>query len=270
MFALSDQRHRRILVFDTLDPDVAGLALAPPAALGGIGAPLGLCIGAGHLLVADHARDLVWAVELSGSTWHTIGAATVDRPRAVAVSADGAVFVTDRHRLWRFDDVAGTNPTELIPPVAGVATLAVAVDTTTLYATTSDGRLRRSVDGGISWADSDLGGIRPAAPFGLFVAEDGTAIVCDAANRRVLAVDPAGTVTELLAATSAADDSLALPVAAVLAAGDVVVADAAWNRLRRYAMTGGPPVAAEYLNGRRHDGTYRFDRIGGLTYGELG
>ena len=91
--------------------------------------------------------------------------------------------------------------------------------------------------------------------------------MCDLANGRVLSPSAARQLGEHRAST--APTACCCPSAVAVAGDDLYVADAAANRVRRFALDHDDVEPAEYVNGRRADGTFRFDRIGGLAEGSF-
>ena len=237
MFVLTDLRHRRLLLVPALDAPAGALARVPPASIGPLTAPMAPVIRDGHIALADHGTDRVVVHTPSTNEWHAFP--TGPWPRSIAIDDNSAVYVAGR-RLERFDDLDGTNPTTIIDAGANAPMAVAATGVFDLDVTMSDGTLRRSHDAGVTWQSVDLQGAT-----------------------RTVHVSADNVVTTVI------DESSGLGlVSSMTATGNqLVVADIGWNRIRRYVFTLSEVVAADFLNGRRDDGSYLFDRVTGITEG---
>lgn len=214
--------------------------------------------------MADLEADRIVVVEPSTNTWTSF---ECERARSISVDSGGRLFAAGR-RLIRFDDLTGSGQTAIIeadPLTPSAVHVSRAIDASDIDVAMSDGTLHRSADGGTTWSVVDLAGAVPAAVSDLCRMDDGTVVFADLANRRVGAVAANGTVSTLIDETL----GLGLPSCLTSAGNQLFVADIGFNRIRRYVVTPSEVVAAEFVAGRREDGSYRFDRVTGIAEGEL-
>ena len=260
MFVLTDLRHRRLLLVPALDAPAGALARVPPASIGPLTAPMAPVIRDGHIALADHGTDRVVVHTPSTNEWHAFP--TGPWPRSIAIDDNSAVYVAGRP-LERFDDLDGTNPTTIIDAGANAPMAVAATGVFDLDVTMSDGTLRRSHDAGVTWQSVDLQGATRTAPTAIASTDDGGVFVSDLANRRIVHVSADNVVTTVIDENS----GLGLVSSMTATGNQLVVADIGWNRIRRYVFTLSEVVAADFLNGRRDDGSYLFDRVTGITEG---
>ena len=267
MIAITDQRSGRGLLLPALDADVAMQPLLPDASVGPLRVPLGLCVHASrYVAIADSGNGRIVVFDAASSTWSSFGAGTLASPRAVVPDGAGGLLVADTARVVRVVDQTGAAPSDVLPPADGSLPLAVAArNGTDIDVATADGRLRRTTDGGATWTDIALDGPSPARPVALARTATGATYVCDLGNARVLAVADDGSVTTALDERH----GVVLPTAVAVADRDLFVVDTGANRIRRFALHDDRIEPAEYVNGRRPDGTFRFDRVGGITLGSF-
>ena len=221
-----------------------------PAAAAVLNLPRAVAVtGDGDVLIADtdnqrirridHVTGVITTVAGTGRYGHggDGGPATAARlasPQALALAADGTVFVADTRnaRIRRIDPDTG-----IITTIAGT------------------GAPGDSGDGGPATA------ARLALPRGLTLATDGSVYVADAGAHRVRRVDPAGVITTVAGVGQrgctgdggpATDAALAAPSGlAVGPGGSLYIADAANNRIRRVTPAG---VISTYAgNGKMGD-----------------
>ncbi|MFF9642906.1 NHL domain-containing protein [Kitasatospora aureofaciens] len=250
-----------------------------PAAQAQLGFPAGLAVdAAGSVYIADHANHRVRRVGSDGVLETVAGdgrrgyggdggaaaAARLAFPAAVALDADGNLFVADEmnHRVRRVD------PAGVITTVAGdgsrgeagdggAATAAqlscpcsVAVDASgVLYVADAGNRRVRRVDGqGV--ITTVVAEPEPFLPTGVAVDADGVLHVADVAGRRVLRLDAQGALS-----TVAGPAGLEAPYGlAVDSGGTVHIADRNAHRVYRWTDDGPEPVAGCGVPGDEGDG----------------
>lgn len=233
-------------------PAPAAVSVAPPASgialfaggLGGFGTldasatsarfqqPLGVAVGSdGARYVSDGQNHTIRKISAAGEVTTLAGAAGVPgaadgsggtarfrNPGAIAVAADGTVYVGDRgnYTLRRI------SPAGEVSTLAGVAGVLGAVDGT--------------------GADARLG-----VSEGLVVASDGTVYFTDAGNRLIRKATPAGVVTTLAGSAGAAGSADGTGAAArfgqpagiaVDGDGNLLVADTVNHTLRKITPAG--------------------------------
>ena len=194
--------------------------------------PLGLAVdAAGNVLVADSGNHcirritpagvvttLVGTPGVAGSVDGAANSARFDTPSAVAVGADGTVFISDtgNHTLRRFDRSGR------------VSTLA-------------------GKPGGAGATNGLAAAARFNAPLGLAVSASGIVFVADSGNHLIRRIDASGTVTTLagVAESWGDEDGPAAtarfngPVGLALdSSGTLFVADALNHAVRRIAVDG--------------------------------
>jgi DNA-binding beta-propeller fold protein YncE len=271
MYLLSDQRFGRIVALLALDADALPQPLVPPAALGPLALPAGTCLDALHRLhIADPGNGRIVSFAFDTGAWTSFGDGAFPQVSDVAVDAQNRIYLVDGQRVLRVDDVDGSGQVELSGPASGRRPVAITVD--------RDGRLvivdaasrglLVSEDDGASWAPLGFpeGPEGPESrPVSVSPRRDGGVLVADLGGRRVVGFDGGGNASILIDST----DGLTSPIAAVEDEPGITVADAGPGWIRRYLPVDGRYVAADFVRGRRPDGTWRFDRVGGLTRGAL-
>lgn len=273
MLCVTDQRGASLTLVPDLDADGAITALRPPPSVGAMVKPCGLALDGSRVVVCDTGRDRLLVWEAATHTWTSVTPSSLTgglrRPMSVAATPDGGAYVAEAQRVVRVADLTaadGGGAVDVDVAAAGrrrVLVVALTEDGA-LAVARADGTVGFSNDDGATWTEVVLPGARIT---GLCAFAGGVA-AADLAGRAVWAVGAAGSPLRLLGE----GDGLVLPSAVAPVPGTaegLVVADIAWNRLRRYAFVGGAAVAAEYVNGRRADGSLRFDRLGGLASGVL-
>lgn len=169
----------------------------------------------------------------------------------------------------RIGDEEGDGLSEVFAPAPGRRPLAVCGrDGLEVDLCLEGGELARSVDGGKSWRTVGLPlGERTAVPLGITTAmmPGSASFVCDVANSQVLEVDADDTLRSVLDARH----GLLMPSALAMDGDDIIVADAAENRVRRFVSSSTGFAPAEHIDGRRPDGTLRFDQVGGIAIGSF-
>jgi sugar lactone lactonase YvrE len=242
VYVAEPQNQRvRLVAADGTISTVAGTGTRGFSGSGGpaVGArldgPRGVAVdAAGNLLVADSnnhrirrvlaATGVIEDVAGTGTAGSTDSAtatsATLNAPSALAVAADGSVYVADTggHRIRRFT-VGGAMTT-----VAGTGTAGA------------------GGDGGPATA------AQLSSPSGLALAADGTLLVADTGNHRVRSLSPGGTLSTLAGSGTpgfqgdhgpAVTARLTGPTAvAVTPAGVVLVADTGNHRVREVSTSG--------------------------------
>jgi DNA-binding CsgD family transcriptional regulator/sugar lactone lactonase YvrE len=190
--------------------DPAGLALAPD----------------GTLYIADLLGNRVWKRTASGELTAFAGTgdegfagdggpatdASLDRPRALALEADGDVLTADTDNNRIREVLHGSN---VIVTIAGSGDY---------YALKGDG-------GPATLA-------RLSLPWGVAVGRDGTIYVTDAGNGRVRSINGRGVITTLVRATLIAPAGVALS-----RGGDLYVVDLADHWLHEVHLAGGASAA---------------------------
>jgi glucose/arabinose dehydrogenase len=283
-----------------------------------LGAPRGVAVASdGGVYIADEFNNQVYRVSPAGVITTVAGslgpafsgdggratAAKLFSPLGVAVARDGSIYIADPGD----ERVRRVSSTGIITTVAGdgqsgssgdggpataaevdfPSAVAVAADGNLYVATEVDNRVRRVSPAGIittvagdgQYGSSGDGGPATAAeladPVSVAVAADGNVYIADAGNDRVRRVSPAGIITTVAGdgvrgsggdggpATAAELDS---PSAVAMAAdGDLYIATEVDNRVRRVSPAGiittvagdgqygssgdgGPATAAELAN----------------------
>lgn len=257
-----------------------------PGAISRFNDPAGLAVdAAGILYVADSANHCVRRIGLDGLVTTVIGrageagaadgttvTARLDSPSAVAVGADGTLFIADtgNHTLRRFRQgllttlagVAGDpGPTNGVPGTARFNTplgLAVTTAGDVWVADSGNHSIRRVSPAGVvetlAGASGEWGAVdgtgssaRFNGPVGVALAADGVLVVADSLNHAVRAVTPAGVVTTI-AGQLGSDGWQDGPVTVARfcqpaelqfdAFGNLFVVDAFYHRLRRLDTKG--------------------------------
>jgi streptogramin lyase len=131
----------------------------------------------GSLLVVENGTGRVDRVQPSTGQL-TVVASGLAKPYAVAATTGGTIYLSNGGSLQRIE--GGAAPLTVVDAGAEIGPLAVAPNGTVYYTTTSQ---VLALGGGA--LASNLG-----APHGIAVAPDGSVIVCDTGNNRVLRVDP--------------------------------------------------------------------------------
>jgi streptogramin lyase len=266
MYVISDQRADCLVALPALDPDALFHPLVAPAAFGPLSRPAGLCLGPGPAVhVADAGNQRVATVSLASGSWTGFGAGLLADPRDVAVDADGRLYVADSRQVVRADGPDGTGLV-VLSAVQRQRPTSVAVDPGgRLYIVDAAARaVLVSVDDGRTWDLLAMPEAEAASrPLSVSARQHGGVLVADPGTRRVVAFDAAGTATTLVSA----DDGLFVPVVAVEDGPGITVLDAGPEWVRRFLPVGGGYVAADFVRGRRGDGTRRFARPAGLATG---
>jgi len=267
MYVISDQRRHRVVGFPALDADVLGQSLLPPAALGHLSFPAGLCLDASRRLhIADAANHRIVTFALDTATWTTFGAGQLTTPRDVAVDPDGRIYAVDSRQILRVDAEDGSGAVAMPGLVDQQRPIAIAVDCAGrvfIVDATSEGLWFTADDGGtwtpLALPDAD----NPSRPVSISARQAGGVLVCDLANRRIVAVDADGTATIVIDE----DDGLFLPMFAQEDGPGITVLDAGPEWVRRFLPVGTRYVAADFIRGPRPDGTLRFGKPSGLAIG---
>lgn len=190
--------------------------------------PTGVAVDAsGNIYVADSENHRIRKITPTGTVSTLAGSATSGfingngsaaqfySPRAVAVDADGNVYVADgiNHSIRK------------ITPTGDVSTLAG--------------------NGTSGFADGSGDAARFYFPKGLAIDADGNLYVADDINHRIRKVTPLGEVTTLAGSTSGYTDATGIAAqfhnpsgVAVDESGNVYVADAGNQRIRKITATG--------------------------------
>jgi sugar lactone lactonase YvrE len=199
----------------------------------------------GSLLIVENGAGRIVRVT-PGSKRVAAVASGLAKPYAVAHGADGRVYVSNDRQLERI--VPGAAPEILATAAEQIGPLAVGSDGTVFFTTSSQvfaatGASPRAIARGLS------------NPHGIAVAADGSLLVSDTGNGRVVRADPAtGAATTLF--RTAQPRGLA-----VAADGTIVVVNGETKRLERYAATGtrigvvGAPFRDPYTLAAARDGT---------------
>ncbi len=265
MYLLSDQRFGRAVALGALDADALPQPLSPPSTIGPLANPAAICLdGLGRVHIADAGNGRVVSFALATGTWTSFGAGRLGAVTGVTADASGRIHAATGQKLVRADGVDGAGLVEL-PLPAGARPVAVAIANGDRLAVV-DAATRAVLLGdttGSSWTAHPL----PAGskPIAIAARASGGVLVADLSGRRIVALDLAGSATTLIEAA----DGLVAPIAAVDDPPGITVADAGAGWIRRFLPVDGRWVAADFVRGRRADGSWRFDRVGGLTLGAL-
>jgi hypothetical protein len=247
---LVDQGRACVVVLDSLDPQAPWSSLVPEPAVGSLRQPYGVRRVGDLLVVADAGNDRVVCVEVSTGASRALTPGTLVRPRDVAVSGDVVVVAdTGNRRVVAGTLTDGTPWTSFgAASVSGsrgagefLAPVAVHVDGLgrILVADAGLERLVRIDDmTGAGWVELPL----PAGtrPYALMPGPDGSVLVTDQANARVLGLAADDAVAVLV--DGRPDRRLVVPVVSVMDGDTIVVADATANRVSRWSpdpVTGG-------------------------------
>jgi sugar lactone lactonase YvrE len=243
---IADTRNSRVRRVDPVTGVITTIAGTGVRGYGGDGGPATAAVlnlpravavtGAGDVLIADTDNQRIRRIDQVTGVITTIagvgryghggdgGPATAARlasPQALALGADGTVYVADTRnaRVRRIDPGTG-----IVTTIAGTGA-------------PGDGG-----DGGPATA------ARLSLPRGLTLGPDGSLYVADAGAHRVRRVDPAGVITTVAGVGQrgctgdggpAADAALAAPSGLALGPeGGLYIADAANNRIRRVTPDG--------------------------------
>jgi hypothetical protein len=267
MYLVSDQRSNRIVMFLTLDADALNQPLVPPAAFGALSLPAGLCLDANHRVhIADSANDRIVSFALDTATWTMFGAAVLTRPLDVAVDAGNRIYAVDSQHVLRVDDADGSGAVVLPGLTANQRPIAITVDVAgRLFIVDARSKeLWFTDDDGVSWNSLPFPeGAKPSKPVSVSPRGNGGVLVTDLANRRVLAFEPDGTGSTIIEES----DGLISPVSAREDGPGITILDAGAGWIRRFLPVGDRYIAADFVRGRRPDGTWRFDRLAGLAIG---
>jgi glucose/arabinose dehydrogenase len=199
----------------------------------------------GSLLVVENGAGRIVRVR-PGSKRVTPVASGLAKPYAVAHDADGRVYVSNDRQLEQI--VAGGAAKTVATASEQIGPLAVGSDGTVFFTTASQvfavtGGSPRAVARGLS------------NPHGIAVAADGSLLVSDTGNGRVVRIDA---VTDAVSTLLLTAQPRGLAVAGD---GTIVVVDGEAKRLERYAPTGahigvvGVPFHDPYAVARAPDGT---------------
>lgn len=269
MYLLSDQRFSRIAALIALDADALPQPLVPPSAIGRLARPAGTCLDAlRRLHIADSDNGRLVSFAFDTGAWTSSGAGAFPHVRDVAADAQSRLYLVDGRRVLRVDDVDGSGQVELSGPSPGRRPIAVTVEENgrLVVADAASRGLLVSDDEGASWVPIPLpDGPAASVPVSVSPRRGGGVLVADLGGRRVVGLDGAGNATLLIDST----DGLTFPTAAVEDGPGITVADAGPGWIRRYLPVEGRYVAADFVRGKRPGGTWRFDRVGGLTRGDL-
>jgi DNA-binding beta-propeller fold protein YncE len=235
----------------------------PDADTGPFARPFGLAVASGDvLLVADSGNNRIVVLNFDGTDSRSVSSAgsaigPLSGPRGIDLRPDGRLVVADtgNHRVafsgfTLTQVIDGTaNETDWsafgVPgslPAAGdgqfKAPIAVFTDAAgrTLIADPGLLRLVRiDASDGSGWTVLPLPpALRPPQPYDISTGPDGTLLLTDIANSRVLQLAADGTVVTLIDGTI--DRSIIAPIAAVLHGDGIVVADAAAAQLTGWTL----------------------------------
>jgi hypothetical protein len=269
MYLVSDQRSNRIVALLTLDADALIQPLVPPAAFVTLSLPTGLCLDANHRLhIADSANSRIVTFAFDTAIWTTFGAGVLTHPLDVAVDAGNRIYAVDGQRVLRVDDAGGSGAVVLSGLTASQRPIAITVDVAgRLFIVDAKSQgLWLTDDDGASWNQLLLpAGDKPSTPVSVAPQRNGGVLVADLANCRIVAFDPNGIGSTIIEES----DGLIYPVSAKEDGPGITVLDAGAGWIRRFLPVGDRYVAADFVRGRRPDGTWRFDRLAGLAIGVI-
>jgi DNA-binding beta-propeller fold protein YncE len=267
MYVISDQRSNCVVALPALDADALLQSLVPPVAFGRLSLPAGICLDSRHRLhVADMGNNRIVSFAFDTAMWTTFGAGVVTAPRDVAVDSGDRIYAVDSMQVLRVDADDGSGAFVLPGLDDGQRPIAIAVD--------ADDRVF-IVDATVQgvWVTEDEGGswdrltMPPgdvtSRPVALSAREAGGVLVSDLANHRVVAIDAGGAASTIIAAA----DGVFSPISAVEDGFGITVLDAGPEWIRRFLPVDAAQVAADFVRGRRADGTRRFGRPAGLAIG---
>jgi len=267
MYLVSDQRSNIVIALPAIDSDALNQSLVPPTAIGSLLLPAGLCLDASRRLhIADSGNGRIVTFALDTVTWTTFSAGALASPLDVAVDALNRIYAVDGQRVLRFDDADGSGGMVLPGLTANQRPVAVIVDVSgRLFIVDATNRgLWFTDDDGVSWQSLPLPeGAKLNRPFSVAQRRHGGLLVTDLANRRIVAFEPDGTSSTIIDES----DGLISPVTAREDGPGITVLDAGPGWIRRFLPVEDRYVAADFVRGRRPDGTFRFDRPAGLTIG---
>lgn len=267
MYFASDQRLNRIIMLPALDADALQLPLVPPASFGALSRPAGICLDSNrNLHIADFDNGRIVTVALDTATWTAFGAGTLGHPLDVAIDAMSRIYAVDGLRVVRAEAADGSGAIVLSGLQDDQRPIAVTLDANDrLFVVDAKSRgLAFTEDDGDSWEALALpAGEKPSRPVSIGPRRDGGVLVVDLANRRVVAIEVDGTSSIVVDAS----DGLIAPVCAREDGPGITVLDAGAGWIRRFLPVGDRHVAADFVRGRRADGTARFDRLVGLSVG---
>jgi sugar lactone lactonase YvrE len=269
MYLVSDQRSNRVIALPAIDSDALSQLLVPPTAIGGLLLPAGLCLDANRRLhIADSGNGRIVTFALDTATWTTFGAGALAHPLDVAVDRMNRIYTVDGERILRVDSADGSGAVVLPGLTAEQRPIAVTLDADDrlFMVDSKSGGLAFTEDGGNSWQSLALPlGAKSCIPVSVGQRREGGVLVVDLANRRVVAFEPDGTSSVVIDES----DGLISPVCAREDGLGITVLDAGACWIRRFLPVGDRYIAADFVRGRRGDGTLRFDRPAGLSVGAM-
>ena len=179
----------------------------------------------GSLLVIENGLRRLLRVD--PATGRTTTIATLTKPYAVERTRSGSILVTDGPQLRR---ISGGRPPVVVARVdSDIGPIAVARNGD-VYFTTESAMFRLAEGKGAPVQIAPKAQL--AGPHGLAVARDGTLLVSDTSNGRILRIDPAS-------GRVAAFARIAVPRGLVVAAdGSVCVVDGGSSRVLRLSASG--------------------------------
>jgi len=238
----------------------------------------------GTIYVADYINNRIRKISATGIVSTLAGTgnsgainglattATFYHPSAVAVAADGTIYVADEgNNLIRkitaggmVSTLAGSGSAGLTDGTGTAAefdapsSIVVASDGTVFVADEDNDCIRKITTAGTvtTFAGSGLGGYvngtgtaaQFSSPFGLAITSDGTIFVADTINNRIRKITPAGVVTTFAgsgALGGGATDGIGIAAdfnfptgIAVASDGSVYVADTGNNKIRKISAAG--------------------------------
>ena len=267
MYFVSDQRANRVIALPAIDSDALSQSLVPPPTIGGLSLPAGLFLDTSRRLhIADTGNGRIVTFALDTATWTTFDAGTLGSPLDVTVDAMNRIYAVDGQSVLRVDGVDGSGRIVMPGLTANQSPVAVMVDAAgRLFIVDATNRgLWFTDDDGASWQSLPL----PEAaklnrPLSVAQRSDGGVLVADLGNRRIIAFEADGTGSTIIDES----DGLFLPLSAREDGPGITVLDVGLGWIRRFLPVGDRYVGAEFVRGRRPDGTFRFDRPASLTIG---
>jgi sugar lactone lactonase YvrE len=211
----------------------------------------------GSLLVVEFGRTrLVRVVPWSGEVEQIT---TLAKPWGVARAASGSVFVSDQNRVERIDPGHAPTTVASVDPSLEVGPVAVTSAGDLVYATSS--ALYRLSGGNAGTPQQLAVGTSFAGPHGIAVASDGSLLVSDSGNGRILRVEGDKVATFASLGSPRGID--------VAPDGTVYVAAADDHRIAHYSASGkrlgfvGPFFGDTYALSVAADGTVYAVDLGG-------
>ena len=220
---------------------IAGCSNCPAYGDGGLATaalldrPVALAVdAAGDVYVAEQSGDRIRAVAANG-TISSLVESGLGEPSGVAVDSSGSVYFSEmnNNRVRRIS--AGGVLSTVVEGLNSPSWLRVAADGSLFVCDGGSGRILRVSTGGMVSTYATV--VQPA---GLALASDGTLFVSSASQ--ILKISPAGVSTLLV-------DGLMGPAGlALLASGELVIAESGKNRVLRVGAAGAVTVLSSALN----------------------